>query len=170
MGQTDCRGIWILFWWAGPCSVNLLSNLLLWVGLCSLSVVWPEANCGRGNGSNGSLLQKDLCLHCCIQCPWPRSRPLSTHASSGDSWTLTAKSGSVWWGHCSFLLGPGAHKVLFVSSKCLFPQSCRSSVVKSHWPRKSNSQGVLSPFARSPGWEICCGSLNFFNSARFSLV
>ena len=33
--------------------------------------------------------------------------------------------GQVWvnllWGHCSFLLGPGAHKVLFVLSKSLFP-------------------------------------------------
>ena len=28
------------------------------------------------------------------------------------------------WGHCSFLLGPGAHKFLFVPSKSLFPQSC----------------------------------------------
>ena len=26
------------------------------------------------------------------------------------------------WGRCSFLLGPGAHKVLFVLSKSLFPQ------------------------------------------------
>ena len=34
---------------------------------------------------------------------------------------------SVFWGHCSFLLGPGAHKVLFVPSKSLFPQSCVSS-------------------------------------------
>ena len=23
MGETDCGGNWILFWWAGPCSVNL---------------------------------------------------------------------------------------------------------------------------------------------------
>ena len=33
--------------------------------------------------------------------------------------------GQVWvsllWGPCSFLLGPGAHKVLFVPSKRLFP-------------------------------------------------
>ena len=39
--------------------------------------------------------------------------------------------GQVWvsllWGHCSFLLGPGAHKVLFVPSKSLFHQSCVSS-------------------------------------------
>ena len=31
------------------------------------------------------------------------------------------------WGHCSFLLGPGVYKVLFVPSKSLFPQSCVSS-------------------------------------------
>ena len=35
-------------------------------------------------------------------------------------------------GHFSFLLGPGAHKVLFVPSKSVFPQSCGSSVIKSH--------------------------------------
>ena len=33
--------------------------------------------------------------------------------------------GQVWvsllWGHCSFLLGPGAHKGLFVPSKSLLP-------------------------------------------------
>ena len=34
---------------------------------------------------------------------------------------------SLLWDHCSFLLGPGAHKVLFVPSKSLFPQSCVSS-------------------------------------------
>ena len=39
--------------------------------------------------------------------------------------------GQVWvsllCGHCSFLLGPGVHKVLFVPSRILFPQSCVSS-------------------------------------------
>ena len=39
---------------------------------------------------------------------------------------------SLLWGHCSFLLGPGAHKVLCVLSNSLFPQSCVSSVIKSH--------------------------------------
>ena len=33
---------------------------------------------------------------------------------------------SLLWGHCSFLLGPGTHKVLFVPSESLFPQSCVS--------------------------------------------
>ena len=31
------------------------------------------------------------------------------------------------WGHCSFLLGLGAHKVWFVPSKSLFSYSCVSS-------------------------------------------
>ena len=45
-------------------------------------------------------------------------RLLDTH---GQVWV------SLLWGHFSFLLGPGAHKVLFVPSKSLFPQSCVSS-------------------------------------------
>ena len=40
-------------------------------------------------------------------------------------WRLPDTPGQVWvslfWGHCSFLLGPSAHKVLFVPSKSLFP-------------------------------------------------
>ena len=47
--------------------------------------------------------------------------------------------------------GPGVHNALFVPSKSLFSQSYISSVIKSHWPSKSNSLGVLSPFAGSPG-------------------
>ena len=34
---------------------------------------------------------------------------------------------SLFWGHHSFLLGSGAHKVLFVPSKSLFPQFYVSS-------------------------------------------
>ena len=50
---------------------------------------------GGGNKDNGDLLQQVPRLHCCTQCPQPCSRPPPTHASTGDSWTLTAKSGSV---------------------------------------------------------------------------
>ena len=46
-------------------------------------------------------------------------------------WTLLDTHRQVWvnlfWGHCSFLLGPGTHKLLFVPPKNLFPQSCVSS-------------------------------------------
>ena len=40
-------------------------------------------------------------------------------------WRLLDTPGQVWvslfWGHCSSLLVPGAHRVLFVPSKSLFP-------------------------------------------------
>ena len=44
--------------------------------------------------------------------PHLHQKPLDTH---GQVWA------SLLWGHCSFLLGPGAHKVLFVPTKSLFP-------------------------------------------------
>ena len=81
--------------------------------------------------------------------------PTPLPETPGHSWTNLGQS---LVGSLLFLLGPGAHKVLFVPSKSLFPQSYISSVIKSHWPPKSNSLGILSPFARSPGWEVCCGS------------
>ena len=60
---------------------------------------------------------------CSTQCPQPCSRPpqsrihqrlLDTHGQVGAGLS---------WGHCSFLLGPGVHKVLFVPTKSPFPQS-----------------------------------------------
>ena len=46
-------------------------------------------------------------------------------------WGLLDTHRQVWvsllWGHCSFLLGPSAHKILFMPSKSLFPQSYVSS-------------------------------------------
>ena len=81
--------------------------------------------------------------------PTPRQRLLHTHR---QGWL------SLLWGHWSFFLAPSAHRILFVPSKSLFPQYCGSSVIKSHWPPKSNPLGILSPFAECPSWEICCGS------------
>ena len=64
-------------------------------------------------------------------------------------WRLLDTHRQVWlsllWGHCSFLLGPSGHKVLFVPSKSLFPQFCGSSIIKSHWSSKSNSLGFSVP-------------------------
>ena len=47
------------------------------------------------NEDNGDLLQKVPCTHCCTQCSQTCSQPPLTHASAGDSWTSTGKSGSV---------------------------------------------------------------------------
>ena len=64
----------------------------------------------------------------------PHSVPPPLQQATADTclhWKLLDTHRQVWvsllWGHCSFLLGPGAHKVLFVPSKSLFCQSCVSS-------------------------------------------
>ena len=61
------------------------------------------------------------------------SVPLTLQQASTDAclcWRLLDTHGQVWvslfWAHCSFLLGPGSHKILFELSKSLFPQSCVS--------------------------------------------
>ena len=97
-------------------------------------------------GLPGLLLSMSLSPEQATVNPQLHQRLLNTHR---QAWL------SLLWGHCSFLLGPRVHKVLFVPSKSLLPQSYGSSVIKSQWP--SNSLGALSPFAGSTGWEICCG-------------
>ena len=65
----------------------------------------------------------------------PHSVPLTLQQATTNPhlcWRLLDTHRQVWvsllWDHCSFVRGPGAHKVLFVSSKSLFPQSNISSV------------------------------------------
>ena len=55
---------------------------------------------------------------------------------SGDSWTLRGKSGSV-WGHCSFLLGPGAQ-----GSVCALWESV-SPVLRKFWQLYGGGNGDL---------------------------
>ena len=56
------------------------------------------------------------------------SVPLTLQQATVDPrlhWRFLDTHGRVWvsfsWGLCSFLLGPGVHKVLLVPSKSLFP-------------------------------------------------
>ena len=93
---------WLTEWETGSCSdgqshVQWIFNPIVceWVGLHSLPVIYLGPNYGGGNEDNGDLLQKIPCIQCCIQCPWPCSRPPPTLTSTRDSWTLTGKSGSV---------------------------------------------------------------------------
>ena len=74
--------------------------------------------------------------HACtatLSAPNPAAGPHQPRALS----EAPRHSRQVWvnllWGHCSFLLGPGAHKFLFVPSKNLFPQSCISSGISVVW-------------------------------------
>ena len=95
---------------------------------CAPSLLFAlRPNYGGANEDN-YLLQKVPSRHCHTQCPRPFTRPPPTHASAGDSLdTHEQFQVSPLWGHCSFLLGPGVHKPLFVPSKSVFLQSCVSS-------------------------------------------
>ena len=92
-----------------------------------------------------------------LSVPWPHSRSVLIHASAGHSGMLLGKFGSLSYG----VIAPFSWVLVCTSFCCTLqesgPQSCGSSVIKSHWPSKSSSLGILSPFAGSPGWEICFG-------------
>ena len=106
-------------------------------------------NYGGGNEDNGDLLQK---VPACTA-TFSALSPAASHHDPRLCWRLLDTPGQVWvsllWGHCSFLLGPGAHKVLFVPSKSLFPQSCVSSggsMVGLTVPRRQGSHLFLCLF------------------------
>ena len=99
--------------------------------------------------------------------PQPRDRPLLTYASAEDSLTLTGKSTSVSCGVAALFSLVLVHTSFCVPSKSLFPQSHGNSLIKSQGPSKSNSLGVLSPFARSSGWKISVGPRTFATVGEF---
>ena len=94
--------------------------------------------------------------------------PLSPRQVTADPCLSKRHSDTQWqvwlnlsWG--SLLLSPGSWcaQGFLVPSKSLFPQSCGSSVIRSHWPSKSNSLGFLSPFAGSPGLKVAVDPRTF---------
>ena len=82
---------------------------LLW---CNCSAVCGSSALQLYSGVNGDLIQKDLCQH-------PEAlRKVPLTVDPCLCWRLLDTHRQVWvsllWGHCSFLLGPGGHEVLFV--------------------------------------------------------
>ena len=94
-------------WWEKP-GLLLMDGAMLSKSLILFSVDGRSCvpsllfdlrpNYGGGNEDDGDLLQKVQGMHCYTLYPWPCSRPLPTHASAGDFWTRTGKSGSVYCG------------------------------------------------------------------------
>ena len=85
-------------------------------------------NYSGGKEDNVDLLQKTPSMHCHTQFLQPWSRSLLTHASIRDSWTLTAKSGSVSCG----VTAPFSW-VLVHTRFCLCPPSVCSPVLCKFW-------------------------------------
>ena len=78
-------------------------------------------------GQTGSCSDGQGHTHICTQCPWLCSRPLLTHASTGDSWTLTGKSGSVSCG----VTAPLSWVLVPISFSLCPPRVCSQSCVSS---------------------------------------
>ena len=80
-------------------------------------------NYGGGNEDNGDLLQKGPCTHPVFSAR-PCSRPLPTHTSTGDAWTLTGKSGSVSCGVTAPFSWVLAHIRFCLYPPRMSPQTC----------------------------------------------
>ena len=85
--------------------------------LCSLPAIYLVPDYGGGNEDNGDLLQKIPRMYCYTHCPKTCRWPPPTHASAGDSWKFTGKSGSVSCGDTALFSW-----VLLHTKFCLCPQ------------------------------------------------
>ena len=95
-------------------------------------------NYGGGNEDICDILQKAPCMYCYTQCPQPCSRPPLTHASTGDSWTLMGKSGSVSCG----VTAPFS-RVLMHTRSCLCSPESGSPVLCKFWQLCGGVNGNL---------------------------
>ena len=75
--------------------------------------------------------------------PCPRRRLLDTHR---QVWF------SLWWGHCSFLLGPGTQEVLFVPSKRAHKMAEQKDVHSFSPVRTPNLQLTAGPPPTGEDW------------------
>ena len=123
MGETDWGGNWVLFWWVGA----MLSKFLIQFSGdgrgCVPSLLFDlRPNYGGGNEDNGYCACTVGPVHAL-----PHSLPPTLQQGTADPCLCWKFWVSLLWGRCSFLPGSGVHKVLFVPSSSLFPQSCGSS-------------------------------------------
>ena len=148
------RGLWKLSdgrgWLCGKLGLFLVSGDMLSKSLiqfsiddwgCVPSVLFDlRPNYGRNNEDNSNLFQNDMCTHC-VQCPWPCNRPLSTHAFTRDSRTLTGRSGSAYCGDTASFSWLLAHTRFYLCP----PRVCFPS------PWKFCNQITLASKVKFPG-------------------
>ena len=127
MRETNWGGNWVLFWWAGPCSVNFYPIFHRWWGCIPSPLFDLRPNYGEGIEDNSDLLQTVPCTHCWVSAPDPAAGHLRPHLCWRLLNTHSQVLVSLLWGHCSFVLGPNVNKVVSVSSNSLFPPSCLCS-------------------------------------------
>ena len=153
MGKTDCGRNWVLFWWAGPCSVNLQSSFLL-MGRAVFSaccLAWGQTRVGVMKVLVTSLKRTCACT-IVFSAPDPTSghswpTPLLEtpgHAQASLAWSFVGK----------LLLSPGSWCTLG------FVCALRESVSPGLWrfcnqiplASKVKFPGGSQPLCWIPGW------------------
>ena len=121
-------------------------------GSCVPSLLFDlRPNCGTGYEDNGDLIQKVPCTHCYTQCPQPCSRPLPAHASAGDSWTLTDKSGSVSCGAAASSSWVLVHRSLLCALKeSVSPGLCKFWQFRGGFTATSSERAYATPGSAAP--------------------
>ena len=147
IGETDCVGNQVFFWWAGPCSVNLYSKSVDRLG-CVPSLLFDlSPNYGGVNENNSELLQK-------VPCTATLSAPNSAagHCQPMPQPEIPGHHRQVWisllWGHCSFLL------VLVHTRLGLCPPTV-SPVLCKFWQLYDGANGDLFHEGLCPT-QVCC--------------
>ena len=148
------------FWEAWPCPRGraMLSKPLIQISADSVHSLSVSCLVWRDQGA----LQKNLCQHVTPRTAPSRalvpsaghcqpSRPQGTHR-------LTGRSGSVPCRSCLVFPGSLCTQGFVCALQVSVSPSCGNSVIKSHYPSKSDSLGIPGPFARSAGWEVWCGA------------
>ena len=99
---------WVLFWWVGPCSVNLQSNFLLMGGavFSPCCLIWGQTVVEVMKIMLTFFKRSQASKHCCTQCPHPAAghlQPTPPPETPGHSWASLGQSlvGSL-------LLSPGS--------------------------------------------------------------
>ena len=139
------RGLWRLpvgkDWLWGKLGLVLMGRAMLSKSLIQFSVDgWScvpfllfdlRPNYGGRNEGKATSFKRSHPRIAALSAPSPAAGPCppmppSQWETPWHSWASLGRCLGILWGHCSFLLDTGVHKVLFVPSKSLFTQSCRS--------------------------------------------
>ena len=165
--HASARDSWILTRKSGSVSFGVTAPFS-WVVVCTrlclcLQESVSSVQCNSGSSMVGLMANSSKTAYAtgcvthvyCTQSPCPCSRPLLTHASTGDSQTLKGRSGSVSVGS----LSPGAQKVLFELTEHL-------------WKVLSLILNMISPLLQSClGFYFALGcGVSFFGEIQHSPV
>ena len=116
---------------------------------------------GLGRPPEG-LIPVHTSQDCYCPCPCPCGRALPTQVSTEEPQILIGRSGSVSCGVTAHFTWFLVHTRFYCALQgSLFPLVLWNFCNQSCCPSKSDSLGIPSPFAKSPGWEVYVGPRNF---------